>query len=211
MMAEPGTTLTDLLLAAVAAAWGVRLWRDAGRRGQRAVRWWAGGFFATAVAALLGALSHGFGDALGPGAADAVWVATLHAVGAFAFCAAATAATAGLRAPARRPALMAAAAGLAVYLVWILDGPTFGRAIVGYGIAMVALVVQQASGWLRSRAASAPWILAGVAVVAVASALQRSGISLHPVWFDHNALYHVIQLGAAGLFYLGGLRLEDRS
>ena len=75
---------------------------------------------------------------------------------------------------------------------------------------MAALVVQQSWARVRGPAPAAPWILAGVAVAALGSAVQRSGVALHPDWFDHNAIYHVIQMGAAWLFYRGGLRLEDR-
>ncbi|HUP18666.1 MAG TPA: hypothetical protein VM778_01800 [Gemmatimonadota bacterium] len=94
--------------------------------------------------------------------------------------------------------------------------PEFGRAIVAYGLAMGALVIQQVTalarrpGPLRGRSPSAGWILAGVAVAAAGSAVQRSGLSIHPHWFDHNALYHVVQMAAAGLLYRGGLQLEDR-
>jgi hypothetical protein len=211
VIAEPGTTLTDFLLAACAAVWGARLWADAERRGARAARWWAAGFFATAAAATLGGVAHGFPGVLGARAAEAVWLATLHAIGVFAFCALATAATAALRPPARTAAVALAAAALAAYVAWVIEAPEFDRAIVAYGAAMAVLAIQQAGDRFRRRSRSAPWILAGIAVAAAGSWVQRSGLGLHPRWFDHNAVYHVIEIGAAWLLYRGGLRLEDRA
>jgi hypothetical protein len=46
------------------------------------------------------------------------------------------------------------------------------------------------------------WMLAGVAVSILAGLAQASGISLHP-HFNHNDLYHVIQIAAMFLFYNG--------
>lgn len=211
MIAEPGTTLTDFLLAALALVWGARLWRDGARRRVTAVRWWAAGFFATAVAAALGGIAHGFPTALGSTGAEIVWLATLHAIGLFAFCVVATAAAAGLRPPARGAATGLAAAGLAAYVPWVAARPVFDRAIVAYGAAMAILAIQQAGARFRHRPPSAPWILGGIAVAAVGSLVQRNGLGIHPRWFDHNAVYHVIEILAAWLLYRGGLRLEDRA
>jgi hypothetical protein len=52
------------------------------------------------------------------------------------------------------------------------------------------------------------WIVAGVALSAAAALVQASGFALHR-HFNHNDLYHVIQLAAIVLFYRGARRLTD--
>ena len=43
----------------------------------------------------------------------------------------------------------------------------------------------------------------------VAAAVQVSGVAIHQQ-FNHNDLYHVIQMGGMYLFYRGALLLTDR-
>jgi hypothetical protein len=54
------------------------------------------------------------------------------------------------------------------------------------------------------------WILAGVAVSLAAALVQASGFAPHR-HFNHNDLYHVIQIAAMVLLYRGARRLEDAS
>jgi len=51
-------------------------------------------------------------------------------------------------------------------------------------------------------------ILAGVAVSALAAGVQASGLSLHAN-FNHNDLYHVVQIAATVLFYRGASTIRD--
>ena len=37
----------------------------------------------------------------------------------------------------------------------------------------------------------------------LAALLQQARIAIHPVYFDHNALYHVVQAAALVLLYFG--------
>jgi hypothetical protein len=39
--------------------------------------------------------------------------------------------------------------------------------------------------------------------------LQQAGVSIHPVYFDHNAVYHVVQAVAVVLLYLGFQRSPE--
>jgi hypothetical protein len=48
-----------------------------------------------------------------------------------------------------------------------------------------------------------------VALAVVGAGVQASGFALHR-HFNHNDLFHVIQLAATVLFYRGALRLRDR-
>jgi hypothetical protein len=43
----------------------------------------------------------------------------------------------------------------------------------------------------------------------VAALVQRVGLAPHPVYFNHNALYHLLQGVALLLFYLAARRLVE--
>ena len=51
-------------------------------------------------------------------------------------------------------------------------------------------------------------ILAGVAVSLIAAGIQAGRLALHP-HFNHNDLYHVVQIAAMLLYYAGAKRMRD--
>jgi len=210
-LAEPTTMLTDYLLAAFAAAWGGILWRRSRRRGVVAMRWWAGGFYAIAGAALLGGSVHGYRPILDPVVERVMWTGTLWSIGLFAFCAVGTAARSMMPPREGRRAIVIGAVALAAYFAWTLFDGRFVVAIAAYGVGLAVLVVPTA---LADREGGgprrgAPWIVAGVAVTGVGSVIQQAGLAPHP-HFNHNDLFHVIQVVAMGFFYRAGRLLTDR-
>jgi hypothetical protein len=53
----------------------------------------------------------------------------------------------------------------------------------------------------------------GLVLTFVAAGIQRLGIGLHPQYFNHNALYHLVQALGLALIFLGcrtvvGMRLD---
>jgi len=64
-----------------------------------------------------------------------------------------------------------------------------------------------AAQYQASRPGNATWMLisGGLALSMLAALLQQARIAIHPVYFDHNALYHVVQAVALVLLYLGFL------
>jgi hypothetical protein len=203
---EPDVTLTDIGLAIECALFSALLLR----KGGTPVRRWFGGFFALlAAAAALGAVEHGFVADKASLAGVIVWTATLLAVG--------LAAVAGWGAGARlvlgRRGARAVTSGIAVafaaYAAVVLLGERrFGAAIAFYLPAalflLVAFLHAARSGDARVNAGA--W---GLGLTFVAAAVQQARVALHPRYFDHNALYHLIQ--AAGLYLVfRGARIATR-
>jgi hypothetical protein len=59
-----------------------------------------------------------------------------------------------------------------------------------------------AHAWQRRRSDFLAAGIAGVALTFVAAAVQHGRIGLHPRYFNHNALYHLIQAFALLLIFL---------
>ena len=53
------------------------------------------------------------------------------------------------------------------------------------------------------------WIIGGVLVSFGAAGIQQSGIALHQ-HFNHNDIYHVVQMAGVYLLYRGARLLRDR-
>ena len=206
MIAEPTTLLTDYALAGVTTWLAFSLFRA--REGQRARSLWALAFAALALAAALGGTWHGFAPAFAEIAVLLVWKATVLSVGIASFGMLAGSAISTTAGNARRSLLAVAAAKLAVYSGWMIGHSEYIYVIVDTGTALVLIAVLHLSSTARDRASG--WILAGVGVSVLAAGVQASGFALHRD-FNHNDLYHAIQIAAMILFYAGAKRLRDRS
>ena len=193
MISEPMTVLTDYLLAGVTAWLCFLLLRDSQRQYSR--KWWGIAFAALALGALLGGTWHGFfQDYL-------LWKATVLAIGVASCAMLAGSAYAVLSGMPRTVVLAVAAAKLLVYCILVASRDDFILVVIDTGIAFAALAALHL--WRRNG-----WLLAGVAVSVAAALAQAGGVALHQN-FNHNDLYHVIQLAAMVLLYRGARRLSD--
>jgi hypothetical protein len=180
-MSEPVTMLTDYALGAVSAYLGVRLFRFS--------KYWALAFLALALAAFLGGTWHGFWQH------DLLWKATILSVGVASFGMVAGSSRIVLSGPGGRLLSGFAALKLLLYSGWMLFHDDFIWVIADTGSALAivgALHLRRFNGWM----------LAGVGMSVLAALAQASGLALHR-HFNHNDLYHVIQIAAMLLFYRG--------
>lgn len=210
MITEPATTITDYVLGGVSLAWGRTVWRQARIDEVSAGRWWAIGFFAIALAALAGGTVHGFRGPLGPGWEAVLWKVSLFAVGAFAFAALMTAIAGGASRRWRPLLASIVVVALVGYVAWVAGNPEFRYASAASAVGLGVLLAQQGVGWIRNRIPSAPLIATGVVAAAVGAVIQQAGLEPHPR-FNHNDVFHVIQIGSSYVFYRGGLLLTDRN
>jgi hypothetical protein len=205
---EPDVVLTDLGLAILGAGFARRLAGTASRGTLGLVP--AVLMAGLASAAFWGAVFHGFfpreTETL-PGFIAWIPVSLSIVVAATALL------ELGLRvlAPAvgertrRRIAAVYAAAFAAVVL---LVDESFGSIVRFYVPALLLFLIAATIRAIRDRGG---WIsiALGLALSAGAALLQQLQVALHPVYFDHNALYHVVQAAALVLLYAGFRRIAD--
>jgi hypothetical protein len=165
-------------------------------------------FVMTAVAAFVGGSYHGFVHMMPELTGRAMWKTTMVATGigsAALFMAAIVASTSG---PLRSALIGVAAVKLVVFLVVIASRDQFLLVIADYGTALVAVLL--AAWFLRPTGLTpaSPWISAAVGVSIVAGVIQARKLAPHPQ-FNHNDLFHVVQMIALYLLYRAGLRFTD--
>ena len=83
--------------------------------------------------------------------------------------------------------------------------PGLGLATTALAIVLVGAVYET----VQRRAPGMAWLIAGVLVSLVAGLVQARRLALHRQ-FNHNDLYHVIQMVALYAFFRGGALLVDR-
>jgi hypothetical protein len=196
MIHEPMTLATDYLLAAVGAATGILALRA--QDGQKSRRWWGLALLALALAAALGGTHHGF-------ALKKLWRPTIFTAGAASAAMVIGSAFATTRGHVRRALLVLVALKLAVFWSWTWHDPPFIWVVADSALAFALVALLH--GLKRDTAAR--WIVGGVGLSLAAGAAQASGFDPHR-HFNHNDLYHVIQIAAIAAFYRGVRRMADR-
>lgn len=206
---EPTTVATNVVLAGLAFVLGARLGYGAAAQGSASGSFLGLAFLATAVAAAFGAASHGLDPRTDREQRERCWRASLHAIG---FAGAATIAAVAFftaRGPVRMVILVVAGLKLIAYLVTVARRPVFRLAAADYGGALALLLAAALYAMARWHAVGMGWLVAGVAVSLIAVLVQVRRVALHR-HFNHNDLYHVIQMVALYLFFRGGALLVDR-
>jgi hypothetical protein len=197
MISEPMTLATDYLLAAVTALLAVGILRRT--EGQSGRRLWGAAFVALALAAAIGGTHHGF-------EIEALWKPTVWIVGLAGAAMLAGSAFATTQGRARQALLVLAVVKLVAFWAWTWRDDRFIW-VVADTAAAFALVA--ALHFWRRRQPGSRWIVAGVGVSIAAAVVQASGFDLHR-HFNHNDLYHLIQIGAMLAYYRGARLLVDR-
>jgi hypothetical protein len=190
------TLATDYLLALACGCFSILLFRMR----SAATGWWCVGFAAVALAALVGGTYHGF-PSFYP---DALWKTTLVAAGA-ASCAMVVATGIATRV-APQFFFWFSVLKFAAYLGWIAFNDSFLAVALDSGSALLIVAT------LHAIRGGPPWrwMISGVALSVAAAGVQAMHLAPHP-HFNHNDLYHVIQIAAMWLFYRGAIVIPAKA
>lgn len=201
MITEPDVTLTDYALAIECALFAYLLYRPGDPKNP--LRTWFALFFGSiGSAALTGGTVHGFFlDEQGIGY-RILWPATLIASGLAALSTWVVAACIQFSKVIARWISFIAAVEFASYSVLVLlVSQEFWIAIVNYLPATVFLLVVLAREYLLGWESRLLVGTVGLLFTFVAAGVQQGRVALHPVYFNHNALYHLIQAVALLLIF----------
>ena len=208
-LAEPTTVLTNVVLSIVAFVLAGRLGIQAAAEGANAAACLAGGIMATGIAAALGAAAHGLDPVTEPALRARCWKAALYASGLISVGTIASVAFFAARGAVRSALVAFAIIKLALFVLVVMRKPEFRVAAIDYGASLAVLLAGACYGLIRWQEPGATLLIAGVAVSLVAGLVQAFRVSPHR-WFNHNDLFHVIQIVAMYLFFRGGSLLVDR-
>lgn len=157
----------------------------------------------------MGGTDHGFAAQLGTEWSALLWKGALYCVGlAMFFALIATVSGTVANHQWKMWLYVYSVATFLVYAWWILDHDDFVYAVLNNVSTFIIISVLQLAALIRYGAADAKWILSGVAVSFLSAGIQRSGFDLHTN-FNHNDLYHVVQIGGLYLFYRGASVMQD--
>jgi hypothetical protein len=203
---DPDVAFTDLGLAILGGYLGWRLWNAPGP--PRLLRTGALLMGGLASAAVWGAVFHAFfpaGTATPTGFLVWVPVALSIVVAASAMLELSLRLLLPQMQPRVRRLLVATyAVGFAVVVLLVHE--SFSSIVYFYAPALILLLIAAGQEAFRSRDSGWALITIGLIMSAGAASLQQAKVAVHPVYFDHNAVYHVVQAIALLFLYFGWRR-----
>ena len=206
-MTEPDVTLTDYALVLECVIFAMLLRRGgAATDGLRS--WFVLFFVSVSIASLFGGTVHGFFlDEQSLGQAI-LWPATLMATGVTALSAWAIGAKLLFSNRVARWVIVAATVQFVCYSAAIIFwSQEFRIAIVNSVPAMLFLFTAIAQAYRREKHSSLLLGAGGLAPTLIGGLGQQLQVGIHPVYFNHNAVYHVLQAVALFLVFVAGRRL----
>jgi hypothetical protein len=207
-VAEPTTVATDLALAAVAVVLAALLRRSA-RPLPRSRALWVAAFLLTAVAATAGAARHALFEETASAARRQLWSATYLALGLTNLLFVAGLVGALLPVSAHRLGLALLVARCVLYSALLLVVPSPRLVIADAAVTISMILVLSLHSFRAARDGAGSWLLAGLGVSAAGALVQVLRVGpLGP--FNHNDLFHVVQMVGLWLFYRAGRLFRDR-
>lgn len=203
MSAEFAVSLSDFLLAGFSGALACRL-QFRPTEMPRTRRWFAIVLWAIAVSSFLGAISHGFIPEENGRVGALLWRSTLMLIGPAAVGLCMLACLLLFRPGTVERARALALIMLAIYVgVVLFKYHEFVIALLLYLPATIMLLAGFVVRWRQGQSFAVDGAIAMVLTL-VAGLLQYLHVGIHPVYFNHNALYHVIQGIALYFLYRAG-------
>lgn len=202
MLSEPDVALTDFGLTVECAGFVAWLYRRA-PAGSPWRAWFMAFFSSIGVGALLGGVTHGFVADFSSPIAQALWSATLLALGLAALACWAIGARLLFSLSAARWIEAFAGMLFALYAAAILFvDASFVVAIAHYGLAGAFLLIAFVVSYYKHRRRCVRHGIGGLVLSYAAAAVQQTGTAIDSLNLSHNALYHIIQAIALALIFL---------
>jgi len=200
MITEPDVTLTDYLVATECALFTYLLARKGDQKHPLRI-WFAVFFGSISVAGITGGTVHGFFLSTETLEYMILWPSTLVAIGVTALAAWVIGARIYFSPKVAGMVSVVAAIGFAGYcLIVLFVTQSFSISVINYLPAVIFLTVIFTLIYSQARERQVLVGLIGFLLTFIAAGVQQGGIALHPIYFNHNALYHLIQ--AVALFMI---------
>ncbi len=205
---EPVTMLTDYMIFVQSLLLCWRLQVVTPSQLHRSQQFWAMALLGIGFASLFGGTYHGLALVIPEQINHYLWKATTYCIGFVSFLIVTGTVLATLGRPWRFLLIGLSLLQLIVYLAWMSWHDDFIYVIIDYVPSMILVLVLQCLSLLKRKTGSELFMIGGVLISFAAAAVQASGFAIHR-HFNHNDLYHVIQMLGIYFFYRGALKLRD--
>lgn len=205
---EPTTAITDLMVAVLAVyiARELHAWHNIRLMN---VHWHLGwAFWSLSFGALMGAISHGLGPHFSENTQALIWKLTVLPIGFTSVFFLMGTLHHTIAFDSARWLYWVPVLFLAAYLFTIMKDDSFNNVVKFYGPVMGFVLAVMLYSHFGLGSPGAGQAALGLIITFAAAGVQVSGFSIHQ-HFNHNDLFHVIQMAGMYFIYRGSLELLD--
>ena len=205
---EPMTVFTDLILFFLAVYFALdfhTLYLDQ----QMNTHWhWTFAFWMIGIGALLGAISHGIGHHFSPMVKKIIWKMTVLSIGISCYFVLSASFSHVFPNSTVRWLKWIPLILLVIYCATIIKDDRFSIVILFYLPTMIFVLLMMMYSQFVLGFSGSGWISLGMLIGFLAAGVQMSGYDLHK-HFNHNDLYHVIQMAGIYCIHKGTVLIRD--
>ncbi|MDP7071632.1 MAG: hypothetical protein QF430_01975 [Candidatus Marinimicrobia bacterium] len=205
---EPMTAVTDLMIAALALyiARELHAWHTIRLMN---IHWhWGWAFYSLAVGAFMGAVSHGIGPHFSDASRQLIWKAAIVPVGFTSVFFLMGAFHNSFSFDAVRWLSWIPIVFLGAYVYTISKDDSFINAVKFYAPAMCLVLALMLYGHFGLDTAGSGTVALGILIMFIGAGVQVIGFGLHQ-HFNHNDIFHVIQMIGMATMYKGSQLITD--
>jgi|SRR5262249_40614652 len=200
MIAEPDVALTDYALVVETFLFSAWIYRVSPSNLLRL--WFVLLFASIGLAAFVGGIVHGFLTNPQSHLSTISWLITMIILGITALSEYGLAARILLTPRSGNLVISAAILIFALYVAIVVGwNASFRIAVIDYLTGLIFLALALSLLYARNHSRAALVGLMGLFLTVTASLVQQAHISIHPHYFNHNALYHLLEGVALFLIY----------
>ena len=161
-------------------------------------------FYAVAAGSIIGALFHGFSPHFSKLTREWIWKGALTCMGFTTFFLMMAGVSAVMSYDSYRITMWVAVIGLVLYGWQTVKFAGFGHSVKFIAVGMIFIFTAFATHYWRQAHPGSGYLFAGVLLTVASGGLWATGWSIHKQ-FNHNDLFHVIQMVCLWLLYQGGV------
>lgn len=201
---EPITMLTDYILAIETLVLAILIFNSSDDNSSRIL--WGLAFVIATISAILGGTSHGFKEFGNQRIQNFIWKLTVFSIGLGAILMFLGTLIARFSPSTLRVVvIIIVAISYGVYFYWMRSHDEFIFVIAYYVPYLVFILIIEL---FFLSTISAPFMISGIIITFMGFAVQASRKGIHTN-FNHNDIFHVVQMIAMFVFYRGVINLTD--
>ena len=164
-------------------------------------------FYAVAAGSIIGSIFHGFGPHFSKLMREWIWKGVLASMGFTIFFLLMAGVSAIMSYDSYRIIIWVAVIGLVLYGWQTVNFSGFGHSVKFIAIGMIFIFTAFATLYWRLAHPGSGYLFAGALLTVASGSLWTTGWSIHKQ-FNHNDLFHVIQMICLWFLYQGGVMTE---
>ncbi len=209
-ISEPMTMFTDYLIFSQSLYLFNKLRIQLGDQRNVPQTMWMCALIAIGLASFFGGTYHGLGLMIPENINHFIWKLTTYTIGTVSFLIFYGTMKSSVPKRFHKPLFAISFAQLLFYYYWMFSHDKFMYVIMDYAPSMLMVLVFQVISKFKYNTGSENYFIKGVIISFIGAGVQQNGFDLH-THFNHNDIYHIIQMFGIYMFYKGVPHLKNQS